>query len=104
MMKQSLFERAMAAGASNGSQAIRDLHHPEFFAVWETSFANLDEHLEWLLVDIEKNPSTINVECLHEDEMSIIMKNTREDGSEVYVMSLKKDGLFYRAIFSSERP
>ena len=35
-MKQSLFERAMAAGASNGSQAISDLHHPEFFAVWET--------------------------------------------------------------------
>ena len=103
-MKQSLFERAIAAGASNEPQAIRDLHHPEFFAVWETSFANLDEHLKWLLVDIEKNPPTINVECLHEDKMSIIMKNTREDGSEVYVMSLKKEDLFYRAIFSSERP
>ena len=75
-----------------------------FFAVRETSFAYLDEHLEWLLLENEKNPPTTNVECLHEDEMSIIMKNTREDGSEVYVMSLKKEDLFYRAIFSSERP
>ena len=104
MMRQSLFERAMAAGASNDPKAIRNLHHPDFFAVWETSFANLDEHLEWLLIDNEKTPPTTNVECLHEDEMSIIMKNIREDGSEVYVMSLKKDDLFYRAIFSSERP
>ena len=75
-----------------------------FFAVWETSFANLDEHLESLLVDIEKNPLTTNVERLQEDEMSIIMKNTREDGSEVCLVSLKKDDLFYRAIFLTERP
>ena len=72
-----------------------------FFAVWDTSFANLDEHLEWLLIENEKNPPTTNVECLHEDEMSIIMKNIREDGSEVYVMSLKKDDLFYGVIFLS---
>ena len=103
-MNQSLFGRAMVAGASNDPQAMRDLHHPDFFAVWETSFADLDEHLEWLLVENEKNPPTKGVECLYEDEMTILMKNTREDGSEVYIMSLKKDGLFYRAIFSSERP
>ena len=69
MMKQSLFERAIAAGASNDPQAIRDSHHPEFFAVLETSFANLDEHLKWLSVDIEKNSPKTNVERLHEDEM-----------------------------------
>ena len=77
MMRQSLFERAMAADASNDSQAIRDLHHPDFFVVWEKSFAYLDEDLEWLLLENEKNPLTTNVECLHEDEMSIIIKNTR---------------------------
>ena len=58
-----------------------------------------------MVVDRKREkPTDNNVECLHEDEMSIIMKVIREDGSEVYVMSLKKDGLFYRAIFSSERP
>ena len=31
MMRQSLFERAMAAGASNDPQAMRDLHDPDFF-------------------------------------------------------------------------
>ena len=54
----------MVAGASNDPQAMRDLHHPDFFAVWETSFADLDEHLEWLLVENEKNPPTKGVECL----------------------------------------
>ena len=70
--------------------------------MWETSFANLDEHLEWLLVEIEKNPPTTNIECLHEYEMSIIMKNTREDGTEVYAMRLKK-AIYSIALYFQQR-
>ena len=44
-MNQSLFERAMVAGASNDPQAMRDSNHPDFFAVWETSFADLDDFI-----------------------------------------------------------
>ena len=55
-----------------------------------------------MVVDRKREkPTDNNVECLHEDEMSIIMKVIREDGSEVYVMRLKKDGLVYGVIFSS---
>ena len=88
-MKQSLFKRAMEAGASNDPQETRDFHHPDFFAVWETSFAYLDEYLEWLLLENEKNSPITNVECLHEDEKLIIMNNTIEDGLKTYVISKK---------------
>ena len=80
----------MEAGASSDPQAIRDFHHPDFFAVWETSFANLDEYLEWLLLENEINSPTTNVESLHEDEKLIIMNNTIEDGSKTYVISKKR--------------
>ena len=80
----------MEAGASNDPQATRDFHHPDFFAVWETSFANLDEYLEWLLSENEKNSPTTNVECLHENEKLIIMHNTIQDGSKTYDISKKR--------------
>ena len=103
-MKESLFARAMEAGARQDADTIRALHHEDFFCVWETEMAQLDEHLEWVAKDIAINPDITGVECLFEDEVCLIMKQTREDGPPLYAINLKRDGLFYRSIFNTNNP
>ena len=102
-MEESLFSRVMEASAKQDAEAIRALHHDDFFCVWETEMAHLDEHLEWVAKEVERTAVT-DVECLFEDKVCLIMKNTRKDDVPLYAICLKRDGLFYRGIFNTNKP
>ena len=102
-MEESLFSRVMEASAKQDVEAIRALHHEDFFCVWETEMAHLDEHLEWVAKEVERTPVT-DVECLFEDKVCLIIKNTRKDDVPLYAICLKRDGLFYRGIFNTNKP
>ena len=46
-MKENSFDKAMAAAANQDVEAIKALHHQDFFALWDTEMAQLEKHLMW---------------------------------------------------------
>ena len=50
------------------------------------------------------NPDVTEAECLFDDDACLIIKQNKADVKGVYAINLKKDGIFYRIIFDSNKP
>ena len=103
-MKENSFDKAMAAAANQDVEAIKAMHHEDFFALWDTEMAQLEKHLMRQKKFTTDNPDVNKAECLLKDNECLVTRQNKADGKGIYAINLKKDGNFYRNFFNSNKP
>ena len=98
----SLFDKSVACFDEYHPDTFRSLHHPEFMFIRELQFLDLDEQCKLINSIVEDDPNfhpLRNVQLIHENHYA--MEIRWEDNGEIVTnLTLKKDGLYWRAMVS----
>ena len=96
----SLFKKSVTVFDNYDADAFRSLHHKDFI-FYRDEETNLDQHCK-VMNELCKAPDfhpLKNAELIHENEYTLEMR-WEDDGEIVTNLSLKKDGLYWKAMFS----
>ena len=96
----SLFKKSVAVFDNYDADAFRSLHHNDFM-FYRDEITNLDQHCE-VMNELCKDPDfhpLKNAELIHENEYTLEMR-WEANGEIVTNLTLKKDGLYWKAMVS----